>query len=199
MKNQLFFIVVSTILIGCTKDNGNSFKGFTPISEESTYDSLQVQGKYDYFEIRNNYCFNLKIYDILYSAGIKPSADSVFSNADEGVFYSHGDICMFINILIYDGTEYYFLKSYSEILDFFGPIDCKADALMLAYINGYFFEYNDKEFGIKEDSDYFLLYAYELVSSCSPIELDRFLLKIDIHGNIQILKQAVVQKIPGCA
>jgi len=191
MKNQLIFIVVATILIACEKD---SYEGFAPIFEESIYDSLQVQGNYNYYEIRNNYCFDSTRYDIIYSEGIKPYTDSVFALANEGVFYSTGDICMYNNIFIYDGTEYFFLKSYSEIISFISPIDCKEDALFLAHLNGYYFKYNDKEFGIKEDLDCFLIYACKITSICAPVQADKFLIKIDFHGNIQILYQTVLYR-----
>jgi hypothetical protein len=101
---------------------------------------------------------------------------------------------MYNNILTYNGTNYVFLNSYSEILSFLGTIDCAGDALFVAHLNGYYFKYNDREFGIKEDKDGFLIYACKLVSACAPVQTDKFLIKIDFLGNITILEQTVLSK-----
>lgn len=194
MRNKLIIIAAFTILIACEKDESMSYNGFELIFEESVYDSLQVQGNYEYYEIRNNFCYDSTRYDILYSEGTKPYTDSVFALPNEGVFYSNSDLCMYNNIYIDNGVESYFLKSYSDIITFLGPIDCKGDALFIAHLNGYYFKYNDSEFGIKEDVDGFLIYACMLTSACSPVQTDKFLIKINIEGNIEILEQSVLSK-----
>ncbi|KJF43239.1 hypothetical protein [Draconibacterium sediminis] len=195
MRNILIFIATLTFLIACEKDRDISYEGFVPIFEESIYDSLQVHADYDYYEIRNNVCFDNNSYDIVYSEGTKPYTDSVFAPTNEGVYYSQGDLCAYNNIFIKNGEESYFLTSYSEIIEFLGEVDCKGDALFIAHLNGYYFEYNDIEFGIKEDGDGFLIYACKLTSACTPLQIDKFLIKIDIEGNIVVLEQSVLTKM----
>jgi len=194
MKNKLIIIFMIAILAACEKDEKINDEGFKPISEESVFDSLQLQNDYTYYEIRDNYCFDSTKYHVIYSKGTKPYIDSVFSNPNRGFFYSNGDLCMFNNILTYNGAGYAFLETYTEIINFLGSIDSKGDALFIAHLNRYYFKYNDKEFGIKEDKDGYLVYACKLVSACLPVQTDKFLLKIDRYGNIEILEQTVLSK-----
>ena len=191
MRNQLIILAAFIFLMACKKDVIIQHEGFVPISEESVYHSLQVQGNYEYYEIRNNYCFDSTRYDVIYSEGIKPYTDSIFSAANEGVFYSSGDLCMYNNILLYDGNEYRFLNTYADIIDFLGPVDCTGDALFVAHLNGYYFKYDDTEFGIKEVTGGFLIDAFKLISACTPLQTDKFLIKIDRNGEISIQDQAV--------
>jgi len=194
MKNKLIVILVIAIFAACKKDEKINYEGFEPISEKSVFDSLQLQNDYIYYEIRNNYCSDSTKYSIIFSKGTKPYIDSVFSNPNKGVFYSNGDLCIYNNILTYNSTGYVFLETYTQIINFLGSIDSKGDALFIAHLNGYYFKYNDKEFGIKEDKDGYLIYACKLVSACTPVQTDKFLIKIDIHGNIEILEQSVLSK-----
>jgi hypothetical protein len=194
MKNTLFVALVLALFAACERNENIDYGGFEPISEKSVFDSLQLQNDVVYYEIRNNYCFDSTRYRVLYSKGIKPYADSIFSNSNTGVFYSTSDICMFNNILIYNGTGYAFLGTYADIISFLGSIDSKGDALFVAHLNGYNFRYNEKELGIKVVKDGYLIYAYKLVSICAPVETDQFLFKIDNHGNIKILEQSVLSK-----
>jgi hypothetical protein len=194
MKTILTITLVLLIFVACEKDEKINYDGFTPISEESVYDSLQLAEEYVYYEIRDNYCYDSTRYNVISSKGAKPYTDSVFSASNKGVYYSSGNWCVYNNVLIYDGADYVFLGSYSDILNFLGPVDCKGDALFIAHLNGYYFTYNDKESGIKEDNGSFLIYACKLVSMCIPVETDKFLIRVDVDGDIEILKQTVLSK-----
>jgi hypothetical protein len=188
MLNYLFLFSLILVLTACKKDEVNKYEGFKPISEESVFDSLQPSKEYDYYEIRDNMCIDSTRYFIYYSKGTKPYADSIYSG--NGVYYTNADLCLYQNIVTYDGTNLTFLDSYSQILDFLGPIDCEGDALYLAQLNGYLYNYDDDEFGIKEVKDGFLIRCFKLVSSCSPIEIDQFLIKINKEGDITVLEQS---------
>jgi hypothetical protein len=194
MKNILIIILTIALLAACKKEEKENYEGFLPISENSMYNSLQVRENYVYYEIRNNYCSDSTKYDIEFSKGIKPYTDSIYSTANKGVFYSNGELCMYNTILTYNGVNYVFVDSYSGMMSFLGTIDCTGDALFIAHLNGYYFKYDDKAFGIKEDKDGFLIYACKLVSACTPVQTDKFLIKIDSLGNITILEQALLSK-----
>jgi hypothetical protein len=194
MKAELIALLLIAVFAACEKDEKVNYEEYAPIEEESIYNTLQLQNDVAYFEIRNNYCFDSSRYNIIYSEGIKPYNDSLFATPHKGVLYSTGDLCMFNNILVHDGTGYFFLETYSNMLSFLGPIDSKGDALFIAHLNGYNFKYNDKKFGIKEDENGYLIYACKLVSACTPVQTDKFLIKIDVQGNIDILEQSVLSK-----
>lgn len=188
-------VVFAMLLISSCEKNEINNKGFVPITEHSIYDSLNPDpgSDYDYFEIRNNYCFDTKRYTIIYSEGTNPDPNTNLYMS-KGVYYSTGDLCMFNNILTFNGTEYKFLVTYDDILDFLGNVDCKGDALFIAHLNGFNFNYNDNNFGIKEESGKFLIIACKLVSMCAPVQTDKFLLEVDHSGNIKILKQETISK-----
>jgi hypothetical protein len=188
-------VVFAVLLFSSCEKNEKNYEGFVPITEQSIYDSLNINpvSNYFYYEIRNNYCFDTTRYTIIYSKGINPNLNTkLYMN--KGVYYSTGDLCMFNNILTFTGTEYKFLVTYDDILDFLGLVDCKGDALFIVHLNGYDFKYNDKYFGIKEDDGKFQIICCKLVSICAPVQTDKFLLEIDHLGNIKILKQETISK-----
>lgn len=188
-------VVFALLLFSSCEKNEIKNKGFIPITEKSIYDSLNPNpgSDYVYYEIRNNYCFDATRYTLIYSEGINPDPDANLYMS-KGVHYSTGDLCMFNNILTFNGTEYKFLVTYDDILDFLGIVDCKGDALFIAHLNGYSFSFNDNNSGIKEENGKYLIIACKLVSMCAPVQTDKFLLEIDQSGNIKILKQETISR-----
>ncbi|SHF88640.1 hypothetical protein SAMN05444483_103103 [Salegentibacter echinorum] len=82
-----------------------------------------------------------------------------------------------------------------ELLEFLGSIDSKADALLLALANDYYWTENDIENGaIKETCDgAYELIASKIVSSCVPLQISRFHLRITTSGEIIILDEQVIE------
>jgi hypothetical protein len=193
MKNLLILLMFTSLIVACKKEE-DLCEGFTPFSETTVFDSLQLSSSYTYYEIRDNSCGDSSIYFIIASKGNKPYTDSIFSGKENGTHYSCVSFCMCCNILTYDGSDYHFISDYEDILDFLGPIGCKGNALFVAHLNGYYFRYNEKEFGLKEVSDGFLIYACKLVSMCTPVQTDKFLIHVDHLGNIKVLKETVLSK-----
>lgn len=192
MKPILFSVLVISVLGSCEKDETDN-KGYEPITEQSVFDSLSPSLPYEYYEIRNNNCFDSTQYFVIYSNGANPFTDSLLP-MNKGVYYSTGDVCRFNNILTINGNNLKFCITYSEMLDFLGTIDCKGDALFIAHLNGYYFTYNDSAYGIKEVNGKFRIYACKLVSACVPVQVDRFLIEIDPRGKIRILNQETVSR-----
>ncbi|HRT79126.1 MAG: hypothetical protein BWZ11_01591 [Bacteroidetes bacterium ADurb.BinA395] len=150
-------------------------------------------------EIRRNLCTHSRYYEVVFSKGEKFYSDSLFSSSGKGINNSNGDICLFFNILTYDGTDYRFLENLPEVLSFLGEIDSKGDAVFWAYLNGYYFIFGDPASGIKQTSDGFLIYAYKLVKMCTPVQIDKFWLKIDKTGKIEVLGEKLFSRIEnGC-
>lgn len=201
-------LILSLILLSCNKEGENELEnieieeaestintlGFTPVTEK-TFDSLKIKpgSDYDYYEVRINFLFDTTIYKTLFSGGINPEPSIKLSNR-KGIDCRVSDIAMFINILIYRDSEPKFLSTYDDCMEFLGPIDCPEDALFVAYLNGYYFEYKDWLFGIKEENNNFQIVACKPISMCAPMQLNKFLLEIDSSGNIKILNQEIIFK-----
>lgn len=193
MKTLLLpVILIIAICISCEKDN-EYISGFKPISENSVCESLKPVTDFDYYEIRNYFCFDTSKYEIIYSKGNKPEFDNVFQK-NNGVIYTRADVCMFNNIFTVKSNEHKFWTTYNEIINFLGPIDSESDALFIAHLRGYYFKYDDDNYGIKKNGETYLIYAFQLVSACLPVETDRFLLEINKSGDIHILKREVVSR-----
>lgn len=191
-------VTILLIAIGGCEKNEFSNKGFVPIIEHSIYDSLKPNLNYDYYEIRDHLCYNPSQYKIIGSKGINTFSGTIIPNY-EGIRYTTADLCLFINILTIKDNDYKFWVTYSEIKDFLGTIDTKSEALFIAKLNGYYFKYDDKTFGVKEENGKFQIVACKLVSACAPVQTDKFLIEINNLGKITILKQETVSKYEnGC-
>jgi len=199
MKKFSFLLFLMVGLSTACEEGDFDYKGYEPISEEYVFDSLTLQQEMPYYEIRRNLCTHSRYYEVVFSKGEKFYSDSLFSSSGKGINNSNGDICLFFNILTYDGTDYRFLENLPEVLSFLGEIDSKGDAVFWAYLNGYYFIFGDPASGIKQTSDGFLIYAYKLVKMCTPVQIDKFWLKIDKTGNIEVLGEKLFSRIEnGC-
>jgi len=199
MKKLSFLLFLMVGLFTACEEGDFDYKGYEPISEECVFDSLTLQQEMPYYEIRRNLCTHSRYYEVVFSKGEKFYSDSLFSSTGKGINNSNGDICLFFNILTYDGTDYRFLENLPEVLSFLGEIDSKGDAVFWAYLNGYYFIFGDPASGIKQTSDGFFIYAYKLVKMCTPVQIDKFWLKIDKTGNIEVLGEKLFSRIEnGC-
>jgi hypothetical protein len=192
MKSSILIALAFLLLFSCEKDKVNNQK-YHPIVIQSIYDSLQPQSNYDYYEIRDYTCYNTKHFNIISSFGNYPFNDTVACNGS-GVIYTTSDLCMYHVIMSVKGSTVKFWTSYDQIKEFLGTIDNKHEALFLAHLNGYYFQYDSPDNGIIEIEGKFQLVALKLVSMCAPVEIDKFLLEIDSSGNIKILSQEVISK-----
>jgi hypothetical protein len=192
MKNILYLIWTVSLFVSCEKNETHE-KKFKPIINQSIYDSLNPKSAFDYYEIRDYACYDTTHYEIISSAGNNPLEGSIIQNG-KGVIYTTADFCKFNNIMSILGNEVRFWTTYDEIKEFLGPIDGEDEALFLAHLNGYYFKTDDKNYGIKESNGKYQLHAFKLVSMCSPVQTDSFLLEIDKFGEIKILQQRTYSK-----
>lgn len=192
MKRLLIFIVAVTILISCEKD-GSDYGVFTPISVEDVYNDLSPASDYNYYEIRNYYCHDVTSYTVVAALGINTSIGTN-DEKNEGIVYTNTDLCMFNNIMSVKDDQVTFWTTYDQILEFLGTIDTEGEALFIAHLNGYEFFYNDEKNGIRKVNGSYQVSASKLVSACTPVETDKFLLQIDSSGKISVLDQQVIER-----
>ncbi|WP_037320892.1 hypothetical protein [Salegentibacter sp. Hel_I_6] len=186
------------IFINC--DEGATECGeFEAIPESSFYETIIPENPVDYFEIvtyLDEIIFNFSQGELCAGAEDMANCTNEFNNliADDGFVIS----CLPAGCYTFireqtDGVNQ-LITTDEELLEFLGNIDSKGDALLLALANDYYWSINDIENGaIKEACSGYELIASKIVSSCAPLQIDRFLLRITPSGQIIILDQEVIE------
>lgn len=192
MKTLFPILLFCLLLASCETDEVGR-RGLDPISKSMLYDSISPAFPHDYVEIREIPCWDFSKYSVKYSKGTYPLSDSIYCS--KGVIFTLADLCEFCSVLTIDEGEPTFWSTYEDIVYFLSPIDCIGDALFLAHLKGYTFQYDDEAFGYKEVKGKYYLEALQLVSACAPVQTDRFYLEIDERGNIKVLDQEVYHSL----
>jgi hypothetical protein len=192
MKVPSIFLLICLAFASC-ESNELSRGGFEPITNSMIRDSITPAVNYDYYEVREVYCWDTTTYRVKTSQGNYPLADSIFCS--QGIDYSTGDICSLCNILSFTGLTPTFWTTFEDVIYFLAPIDSYGDALLLAHLKGYTFRMDDVKYGIKEVDKKFYLKAFKMVSMCTPIQTDQFFLEITEAGKINVLDEEVYSKL----
>ncbi|WP_148264612.1 hypothetical protein [Christiangramia forsetii] len=185
------------ILINC--EEVSACGEFETIPESSFYDSITPENPVDYFEIvtyLDEIIFSFSQGELCADAEDIPNCINEFEMliAEDGFVISclPAGCYTFIRQQV-DGVNQ-LITNDEELLEFLGIIDSKGDALLLALANDYYWNINDIENGaIKEACDGYELIVSKIVSSCTPLQIDRFHLRITHSGQIIILDQEVIE------
>ena len=172
---------------------------FEAIPESSFYEDINPAEQVDYFEIvtyLDEIIYSFSQGELCIDAPDKPNCINEFENliADDGFVIS----CLPAGCYTFirqqtDGVNQ-LITTDEELLQFLGDIDSKGDALLLAFANDYYWNPNNIANGaIKDVCDGYELVVSKIVSSCSPLQIDRFSLKITPSGEIIILDQEVIE------
>jgi hypothetical protein len=188
---KLYNVILLLLLLACKKESVNI--PFSPIVEETKFDSLKPAKIFDYYEIRARMGWQTKGYEIVYSFGDRLKSDSLVQ-IEGGATYENGDITVYYNILARFNNEYEVFETYDKILEFLGKIDSKSDALLVLQLNGYFYKYNDENCGIRNIGSKYQIYALKTVHICTPVQTDIFLIEINSSGNLKILFRTIYSK-----
>ncbi len=172
---------------------------FETIPDSSFYDSITPGEPVDYFEIvtyLDEILFSFSQGELCADAEDMANCISEFNNliAEDDIVIS----CLTAGCYTFireqtDGINE-LVTTDAELLDFLGNIDSKGDALLLALANDYYWSTNDIENGaIKEACEGYELIVSKIVSSCAPLQIDRFHLSITPSGQIIVLDQEVIE------
>lgn len=172
---------------------------FETIPESSFYDTIIPEEPVDYFEIvtyLDEIIFSFSQGELCGDAENMANCINEFESliADDGFVIS----CLPAGCYTFirqqtDGVNQ-LITTDEELLEFLGNIDSKGDALLLALANDYYWHTNDIENGaIKEACTGYELIVRKIVSSCAPLQIDRFHLRITPSGEIIILDQEVIE------
>lgn len=79
---------------------------------------------------------------------------------------------------------------------FLGPVDSEEEAALLVNANGFSWEPDNKEAGaIRQVGEEYELIALKTVRFCTPVQMDRFLIRIDRGGGLGILGEQVFTRM----
>jgi len=205
MIRKLPILIVAMLLFSCSDDDDGikvNLDDFEAITEDFPFNDLHPATNFDYFELiraivnspeapNNEY--------ILSSSGELCSAETCKTNfeqmtADRGF----GPDCLpgscFNYIKAQKNDQFSIINSKEGLKDFLGTIDTAGDALLWVRTNGYYWDLSDIANGaIKETEDGFELIMLQTVKYCTPLQTNRFHLKIDYDGTISILAEEVAE------
>jgi len=99
------------------------------------------------------------------------------------------------------GNENKIWDSIDALKAFLGPVDSEEEAALLVNANGFSWRPDNKEAGaIRQAGEEYELIALKVVRSCTPVQTDRFLIRIDRGGALRVLLEEVFTRIDnGCA
>lgn len=198
--NVFSFLVMMLIVLACDDDGIDVNLGsFTAITDPLPYQDLSPDSDPTYWELnhRRNHEVN-----VLVSSGTKCegagdpeqcAADFELAAMPDGGFAggclpSH---CYYF-IRYQKNDETFVVAFRSELKEFLGTIDSKADAIILAVSEGYRFDITRKQAGaVKETSSGYELLMLKTKSMCSPVQINRVHLKINHNGSIHTVGEEV--------
>ena len=172
---------------------------FEAIPESSFYETINPSVPVDYFELitylDDEIIFSFSKGELCADAADKVTCVDNFENliAEEGFLVSCLPAGCYTFIREQTDEINDLVTTDEELLDFLGPIDSKGDALLLAFANNYYWVNNSVETSaIKEGCSGYELKVDKIVSYCLPLQIDRFLLRITLSGEIIILDQETI-------
>ena len=196
------------IVTACEKDIPDviDYSDFASLNDSSLYTTLTPSGDCDYFELRWAWCGSAE-YQIEYSHGLRcsPGTDTALCAREWDSVYSE---IGFFQTCLPACCHYYFVSRTNDqiqvyndtesVISFLRPIDTPADALMIAFTQGYSYRTADSTLGgIRELRDSYQLIVLKLVGICDPIQTNKYLLEIDSGGDIEIIESDVYESIYG--
>jgi len=192
-------ILLSVVIVSCDDDDKRRIQvdlnSFEAIQDEYPYEAVMAANDPEYWEL--NYV----------------NTEAVFSSGTLCTDVEDSDQCISDFEAMSSTTGfgagcppsycYYFIRSQkggstsiastpAAVRLFLGEIDSQADAILLAISEGYVFSTTQKEIGaVKQTATGYQVLMTKLVSACSPVQVNRFLLNIRYDGTVEILDEEI--------
>jgi|SRR5690554_1340176 len=190
-------LILILLLTGCNNFFINKSENFTPLNIGISGDVISIlsQGfypdkSYDYWaSIRSTPGFSEEI-NILYESGY--TKQKINLPHLEGFIQGTSSVTD-INyyILIVSGEAVNYIQNYNDLLEFFGIINTKEEALMLAMLKGFSIDVQNPKgssFRTTKNGFEFLLFKN---APLPKIEYTQYLVRVDNKGNITSEKRDV--------
>lgn len=201
--NRIFPLLLMMIfLISCDKDDPGidvDLNKFEQITENYPFDELVPASEDLYWELIFSTYDDEQVVatggDKCGDAGEEDCVDGfdALVSKDEGFGFGSASMTYFYYLKYQTESENVLVTTYNGLLNFLGEIDSEGDALLLAVANGYSFNTSNKQGGaIRQTKNGYEVLATRLVSACSPVQTNRYHLKITTEGEVIILDEEVL-------
>lgn len=198
MKNTLLLFTFLTLLSSCTDEElietSWNYSEFKSIDSYQPFEDVKPAYDFDYWELIKHTTDHKETIQFRFGVICKDSNNPRKCTYD---FFRMDDTGINFNYDPKNSRAYYYLKSnqqdynktwnsVDELKAFLGIIDSEGDALLLAAANGYFFAKDDRYMsGIRKKDDGYDVIGLKTISTCEPLQINKFLLQIDKNGNIK--------------
>ena len=204
MKNIIFLLVIFA-LISCSSDDAITTDGFEPITERYPFHDLDPAVATNYWQL--NYVLanggDDNEEEIIIQKGVL--CDNAENSMCKDEFkelqpeFGFAPSCLpglcYLYLKYQADNQNYLVASKAELLEFLGTINTKEEALLWTRANGYYFQVDNIEAGaVKTTKTNFELIVLKTVSYCTPVQSNRYHLKIKPNGDIEILKEEVFSR-----
>lgn len=200
-------ILISTLifLISCSSDDAIATDGFDPITERYPFYDLDPAVTTNYWQL--NYVLanggDDNEEEIIIQKGIlcdnaeNPMCKNEFKELQPEIGFAPGclpGLC-YLYLKYQVDSQKHLVDSKDKLLEFLGAINTKEEALLWARANNYYFQVESIDAGaIKATGSNFELIVLKTVSYCTPVQSNRYHLKIKPNGDIEILKEEVFSR-----
>lgn len=200
-------VLISTLffLVSCSSDDAITTDGFEPITERYPFHDLDPAVATNYWQL--NYVLANGSDDneeeIITQKGV------LCDNANESLCveefnqlkpeFGFASGCLpglcYLYLKYQVDSQNQLVDSKDKLLEFLGAINTKEEALLWARANDYYFQVENIDAGaIKATGSNFELIVLKTVSYCTPVQSNRYHLKIKPNGDIEILKEEVFSR-----
>ncbi|MFV8224453.1 hypothetical protein [Christiangramia aquimixticola] len=186
------------LFINCTDDISDCGV-FEAIPESSFYETINPNDPIDYFEIityLDEILFSFSQGDLCAGAADVQDCINVFNSliADGGFVFGCPPAGCYTFIRQQMNGVNELITTDDQLKEFLGNIDSKGDALLWALANDYYWSPNNITDGaVKEGCSGYELVVRKIVSSCAPLQINRFHLRITPAGEIIVLDEEIIE------
>lgn len=96
------------------------------------------------------------------------------------------------------GTSVRVWASVQDLVEFLGEVDTPEDAALLVHAHGYYWAGEKESGAVRAVTGGYELIALRLVNLCAPVQVDRYLLRVNLSGDLSIQATEVWSRSEAC-
>lgn len=204
LPRKCHIAIAAAIITGCGDFVSiDTFEEIPPLAQLE-FSTVQPAGPYDYWELRES--IPSSTHTTIASGGtlrrddiapdLRITFDATTAVAGFGPFCPPGDCFRYFTTLLGDTVTTW--ADAQQVAALLGTINNTVEAALLALAHGYHWGPTKEQGAIRPVADGYELVVLKTLSPCSPVRIDRFLLRIAGSGQITILRSEVWRTEPGC-
>jgi len=201
-------VLVPTLLTGCNVTGTDEFVDLEQFEQIPALEALDVTGispaeTTELWELRES-MFG-ESHTVVLAGGTvgRGGMDPALLVSFDELTADHG----FGNLCLPGHCFYYFASVQGPVLEtwntaervraFFGQIDTREEAILLALAEGYYWGDEKETAAVRESGSGWELVVISMVRFCDPVQTDRYLLRVLPDGTLDELKSEVWRRIDG--